>query len=189
MPLFASRREKRLWIWTLLVIVAIFSTLGLARALAASLAETGVGAALFIVACLMVLAAVLTQGLTNRPSGPEIAVAIGIAAVYLLVFVRMSIPTERSHLIEYGIVAIFIYEALLERRRQGRGVPAPALLAMAVTSAIGAVDEGVQGLLPSRVASFLDVFFNTLASVMAVTASAALSWARRLAGRAQRRKS
>ena len=31
---------------------------------------------------------------------------MGIAATYLLVFVRMAIPTERSHLIEYGVVAV-----------------------------------------------------------------------------------
>ena len=33
MDLFTSDRERRLWLWTLAVLVAIYSTLGLARAL------------------------------------------------------------------------------------------------------------------------------------------------------------
>jgi hypothetical protein len=76
---------------------------------------------------LLVLATVVTQGLKTRPGGAEISVALGVAAAYLLVFVRMAIPTERSHLVEYGVVALFIYEALLERASQGRRVPVPAL--------------------------------------------------------------
>ena len=178
-PLFSSARERRLWAWTLAIVVAIYSTLGLARTLAVALGNSGLGAGLFILACLLVLAAIVTQGLKTRPSGTEIAVALGVAAAYLLVFVRMSIPTERSHLIEYGVVAIFIYEALTERVSQGRNVPVPALLAILVTSLVGVLDEGIQAFLPSRVFDPRDILFNVLASVMAVVASVALGWARR----------
>ncbi len=178
-PRFSSRRERRLWIWTLVVVAAIFSTLGLARTLAEAFRGTGLGAVLFIVACLMVLATILTQGLKARPRGAEIGVALGVAAAYLLVFVRMSVPTERTHLVEYGVVALFIHEALSERASQGRRVPVPALLAIVASSTIGVLDECVQALLPSRDFSFMDIFFNALASVMAVTANAALHWARR----------
>ena len=189
MSLFSSHRERRLWIWTAVVVVAIFSTLGLARTLAVSLGDNSlIGAGLFLVACLMVLAAVVTQGLTTRPSGPEIGVALGVAAAYLLVFVRMSVPTERSHLVEYGVVAVFIYEALKERASQGRRVWSPALLAIVATSAIGVLDECVQLLLPSRVFEWVDILFNVLAAVMAVATCGALAWARRLATRIDQRK-
>ena len=41
MRLFASGRERRLWVWTLAVVVAIYSTLGLTGTLAEWLREHG----------------------------------------------------------------------------------------------------------------------------------------------------
>ena len=57
----------------------------------------------------------------------------------------------------------------------------PALLAILATTLVGALDEGTQTILPSRVFDPVNMLFNLLAAVMAVTASAALRWARRLA--------
>ena len=137
LSVFTSERERRLWAWTLAVVVAIYSTLGLARTLFDLLGHLDLGVGLFLVCCLLVVATAVTQGLRVRPGGAEIAVALGVMAAYLLVFVRMSIPTERSHLIEYGVVALFIHEALAERARHGRRVPAPALLAVLAATLIG----------------------------------------------------
>ena len=182
MSLFTSGRERRLWLWVLAVVVAIYSTLGLARTLAGALSDSGVGTALFLLGCLLVLATIVTQGLKTRPSGAEVAVALGIAAAYLLVFVRMAIPTERSHLIEYGVVAVFIYEALMERVSQGHRVPVPTLLTILATSLVGLLDECIQAFLPSRVFDPQDILFNVLAAVMAVAAGVVLGWARRQRG-------
>ena len=182
LSVFASERERRLWAWTLAVVVAIYSTLGLARALFDLLGHLNLGVGLFLACCLLVVATAVTQGLRVRPGGAEIAVALGVMAAYLLVFVRMSIPTERSHLIEYGVVALFIHEALTERERHGRPVPAPALLAVLAATLIGVVDECIQLALPSRVFDPIDMLFNLLAAVMAVTASSALRWARQRTG-------
>jgi len=176
---FSSDRERRLWIWTAVVVAAIYSTLGLARTLVEHLGNDFVSVWLFLLGCLLVLLTVVTQGLKVRPGGAEIAVALGVAAAYLLILVRMSVPTERSHLVEYGVVAVFIHEALTERKRQGRRVPVPALLAIAAASLVGAIDEGIQKLIPSRVFDPVDILFNVLAAVMAVTASVALRRARR----------
>ena len=176
---FTSQRERRLWVWTLTVVVAIYSTLGLARTLAAVLAEWNLGVGLFLVCCLLVVATAVTQGLRVRPGGVEIAVALGVVAAYLLLFVRMSVPTERSHLIEYGVVALFMHEALTERAHQGCHVRAPALLAVLATGLVGVIDECIQLVLPSRVFDPRDMLFNVLAAVMAVAASSALCWARK----------
>ncbi len=82
---------------------------------------------------------------------------------------------ERTHLMEYGVVGVFVHEALTERASQGRRVPVPAaLLAILATTLVGALDEGIQAILPSRVFDPVDMLFNLLAAVMAVTASAAL---------------
>ena len=179
MSLFSSARERRLWMWTAVVVAAIYSTLGLARTLVEYLGNDFISVGLFLAGCLLVLATVVTQGLRVRPGGAEIAVALGVAAAYLLVVVRMSVPTERSHLVEYGVVAVFIHEALTERADRGRRVPVPALLAIVAASLVGVIDEGIQRFIPSRVFDPVDMLFNALAAVMAVTASVALRWARR----------
>ena len=183
--LFASARERRLWAWTLAVVVAIFSTLGLARTLAGILRDRGLLDNLFVLGMLLIGAAILTQGLKTRPRGAEIGVALGIAAAYLLLFARMAIAEERIHLIEYGVVAVFIYEALTERASKGRRVPAPALLAFLAAAAVGALDESIQAFLPNRAFDIRDVGFNVLAALMAIAASVALARARRWRAKGQ----
>ena len=176
--MFTSGRERRLWAWTLAVVVAIYSTLGLARTLAGVLREEGVLVASFALGMLLVGATVLVQGLRRRPGAAEIGIALGIGAAYFMVLVRMALPEERTHLIEYGVVAVFIHEALKERVEQGRPVPIPALIAVVAASVVGVIDECVQAFLPSRVFDPEDILFNVLAAMMAVTSSVALSWAR-----------
>ena len=179
MSRFASDRERRLWAWTAAVVVAIYSTLGLARTLAGVLREEGLLVAAFGLGMLLVGGTVLVMGLRRRPGGLEIGVALGVATAYYMVLVRMALPEERTHLIEYGVVAVLIHEALKERARGSRHVPAPALLAVVAAAAVGAIDEGIQAFLPTRVFDLEDILFNVLAAVMAVASSAALSWARR----------
>ena len=53
---------------------------------------------------------------------------------------------------------------------------------MLATGLIGVIDECIQLLLPSRVFDPIDMLFNVLAAVMAVTASTALGWARKRSG-------
>ena len=121
----------------------------------------------------------VTIGLKTRPGRAEISVALGVAAVYLMVLLRMTLE-ERSHLFEYSIVAVLIYEALTERARHGRHVPAPGLVAILVTALAGAIDESIQAALPNRVFDIQDIGFNALAGLIAVAASIGLARARRL---------
>ena len=80
-------------------------------------------------AMFLVGATILTQGLKVRPRGVEIAVALGVTAVYLLLFLRSyaRFRRERTHLMEYGVLGVLIHEALAERVSQGRHVPLPPL--------------------------------------------------------------
>ncbi|MEM9190223.1 MAG: VanZ family protein, partial [Myxococcota bacterium] len=126
----------------------------------------------------LIAVAVVTQGLRTRPRGRELGVMIGVGAAYLLAFTRIASPAERTHLIEYGLVAVLVYEALMERTLQGRRVPTPALLAVLITTTLGALDECIQAVLPNRFFDPRDLLFNTLASVMAVTACLCLRWVR-----------
>jgi VanZ family protein len=93
---------------------------------------------------------------------------------------------ERSHLMEYSVVALLIHEALTERASHGRRVPVPALLAVLATVLIGVLDECIQAFVPSRVFDPLDMVQNAVAAVTAVAASVALHWARRRVVRSSR---
>ncbi len=166
---FTSRRERRLWLWTLLTVGTIYSTLGLAGMLGGLLEDSGLDAVLFALGMLLVGATVVVQGLRKGSSGVEIGVALGVMAIYLMVFLRMTLA-ERTHLIEYGVVASFIYEALGERKAHGGRVPFPAPAAVISAALIGALDEFIQLFLPNRVFDPVDVLFNVLAAAMAVSA-------------------
>jgi hypothetical protein len=180
MSLFTSDRERSLWFWALAAVVAIYSTLGLAGMLAEALRERNLLDSSFGVAFLLVVAAIAGSGLKRRPRPREIWVALGVTAVYGTVLLRMGLgPEERTHLFEYGLVAVLIHQALTERVRGGCRVPAPAALAVVVTALLGWFDEGIQALLPNRVYDIRDVGFNALAGLMAVAASVALARARR----------
>ena len=177
--MFTSDRERRLWAWTVAVVVAIYATLGLARTLAGLLRDRNLLDNTAVFAMLVVVAGIVTLALKTRPGGAEIGVALGVAAVYLLMFIRMAIPEERTHLIEYSVVAVLIYEALTERASHGHRVPKPALLAILATSLVGVLDEFIQLFLPCRVFDPIDIGFNVLAAVMAIAASLALARAGR----------
>ena len=182
MRLFSSPRERRLWLWTLAVVAAIYSTLGLAGRLAEALRESGLlDVSIWVLfAMFLVGATILTQGIRMRPGGVEIAVLLGLTAVYLLLFLRSTAsPAERTHLMEYGVLGVFIHEALAERASQGRRVPMPPLLAVLATATLGVVDEGIQWLLPDRVFDLQDILVNFLAGTTSIGAVVALAWARR----------
>lgn len=178
---FTSKRERRLWLWTLVVVMTIYSTLGLAATLSGILRDQDLIGGAGFVGMLLIVAAVVVQGLKRRPGAVEIVIVLGVAAVYLMLAVRLTAsPEERTHLFEYGVVALLIYEALTERASNGRRVPARALLAIGATALLGAIDEGIQALIPSRVFDPIDMGVNALAGLVAVSGSVALAWARRL---------
>ena len=180
--IFSSERERRLWLWTLAAVAAIFATLGLAQTLAGILRDRGLLTGVFWLGFWLIGAAVFFLGLKTRPRGIEISIWLGIAGVYLMTMLRMAIPEERSHLMEYSVVAVLIHEALKERALTRR-VPVPALLAIGMTALVGVFDETIQLLLPNRVFDPIDMLFNALAAFMAISASQALAWARRRARR------
>lgn len=178
MSLFASARERRLWLWTAAVVAAIYASLGRAPDLALSLPEGQLSFWSFVLGLLLVAGAVALQWLRRFPSWAELWVALGVVGVYLAALGRIQTPAERTHLFEYGLVVTLVHQALLERRNQGRRVPAPAVLAFGITALLGWLDEGIQALLPNRFYDLVDVGFNLFAAFMAILASLALAWAR-----------
>lgn len=172
---FTSDRERRLWLWTAAALVAIYSSLGPARTVADALRERNLLRVSFAVGLLILVLALLWQGLKRRPGWGEVGAAVGVGLAYWGTFLRIESPEERTHLIEYGIVAAVIHQALLERAKNGRSVRAPAALTVAATALLGVLDESIQAVLPSRVFDVRDIGFNALAGFMVIAARLALA--------------
>lgn len=177
---FTSDREKRLWIYTLIVMLAIYSTLSPAQRVAAELRERGLLGVSSAAAMVVVALIIGVHWVKTRPGRREIGAGIGVAAIYLTTIIRLPVPEARSHLFEYGLVALLIDQALTERVRNGRPVPVPPLLAVGATAALGWIDEGIQALLPNRVYDLADVGLNAAFAVAAIASSLVMRWARSL---------
>ena len=178
--LFTSDRERRLWLWALVVVVTIYATLSPAQELAAALRERNLLRVTSGAVLLLVAVVIAVHWAKTRPGRREIGVGIGVVAVYLTLLIRLPVPEARSHLFEYGLVAMLIYHALAERRRNGRRVPVPAVLAAVATALLGWIDEGIQAFLPNRVYDLVDVGLNAIFGLVAILASVVMGWARNL---------
>lgn len=176
-PLFTSDRERRLWLWTLVVVVAIYATLGLAGTLAEVLGEHRLLPTVFFFLMVLTVAAIVGSGLKRRPGRRDVWVALGVTAVYAMAVLRTGVsPEERTHLMEYSIVSVLIYQALRERVSNDRRVPVPALFALVLTVLVGWLDEGIQAVLPNRVYDNFDVFSNFVAAVIGIVTSVVVGW-------------
>ncbi|WP_299552867.1 VanZ family protein [Seonamhaeicola sp.] len=174
---FTSTREKRLWFWAFAVFAAIFSTLFIGQPLANQSRDQNVQAVFFVFGMLLIAIAVVMHGLKTKPSKIELTIILGIIAVYVMFIFRLGAP-ERSHLIEYSILTIFIHKALTERANQRKLMLKPAFFALALTICIGAFDETIQLVLPNRVFDPIDILFNGIAATMAIASSLILIWVR-----------
>ncbi|MEN3324514.1 VanZ family protein [Mariniflexile soesokkakense] len=178
MTLFTSSREKRLWFWAFIVFNTIYATLFMGRPLACQLRDQNVQAFFFVLGILLVGTAIIIHGVRTKPSKSEISILLGIIAVYVMFIFRLG-ASERSHVIEYSVLAIFIHKALVERVHQKKLILAPAFLALIFTSLIGVLDECIQIILPNRVFDHQDILFNVIAVTMAIGASALLTCVRK----------
>lgn len=176
--MFTSTRERRLWAATAAVLFGIYATLGLARTLADELRTRELIDAAWVTGLIVMVGALAIVAVRTRPGRREIAIGVAIAAAYVMLFARLAIPEERTHLIEYSLVAALMLEALRERQAGGARVPAPAFIAVGATALVGAIDEGIQWLLPNRVFDPVDMLFNLLAALVAVAGVEGLRRAR-----------
>lgn len=178
MSLFTSPREKRLWLYAFIVVSVIFSTLFIGNPLLKLLENQDIQAVLFVLGMLLVGVTIITHALRLQPSGIELTIWLGMMAIFLMVFLRLGLP-ERSHLIEYGVLAIFIHLALLERNTKEQPHFLPALFAFLITFVIGVMDEGIQLFIPNRVFDSEDIIFNGFAALFAIGGNVILDYSRR----------
>lgn len=166
MPQFKSNREKRLWVYSFLVISGIFLGLFTNRPLQRFFSSQDVQFVFFLSGLILTVIAIVIHGIKLKPGKIELAVWIGMAAFFLMFFFRLGAP-ERSHMIEYALLSILIHRALCERK-PSRGIVWNGLIAFVTVTIIGAIDELVQILIPYRVFDTEDILFNMLITLMTI---------------------
>ena len=83
----------------------------------------------------------------------------------------LTVPEEKVHLLEYGILAVLIYRAL-----RCDCSPWVALAwAQMLTSLLGFGDEGIQYFLPNRYFEWKDVGLNAVSAVLALLLTCCLT--------------
>ncbi len=160
---FSSRKEKGFWISAVIVVLLIFSTMFYAPILRNWVSEYHMLQGLFVVAFFMVVIMLVLYAIWSKPSIRQLAVGIGIAAVALLFLMRLHLPEERTHLMEYSVLALLIHSAFNERKNNGKLGASPLLLAFLLAFLIGLMDEVVQSMFPDRNFQLEDIAFNFIA--------------------------
>ena len=178
MPLFKSSQEKRLWLYVLLVWIAIVSSLFLGYPLLKILGNQNMQALIFIICMSMIGTTIILHTFRRKKSKSDTVTILGIVAVFLMLFLRLGLA-ERTHLIEYSVLTVFIHRALIVRYQEKYKGIQIALLALLISFTIGVFDECVQILIPNRVFDLADFLFNGLAAGIAIGASLLWQWIRK----------
>lgn len=179
MTWFTSARERQLWTWVLAILAAISASAVFAGSLVDVLGSQALLGVAFAAGFALAVAAVVGIGVRG-PQQARVWVAVGVLAAVAMIPVRSGISAlERTHVFEYGLFAVLLYEALAERTSHGARLPLPGLVAICIASLLGWLDEAVQALVPNRVYDLRDVVTNALAAGVAVSAVALIRWGRR----------
>lgn len=118
MPLFRSTRERTYWLAGVAAVLLTWATLYWARKVAEWLRDQGVISGVMWGIFALAAAVVLALVLRRRPGWRELGVlgVFGVAYV-LAVYPLMGRPEEALHFVQYGLIAVLFYNALVERRR------------------------------------------------------------------------
>lgn len=150
------------------LLLFIYATLSVARVVSNALRDAGVlrltVAVCFSLAAVVVAVTIGRIRALRRPKTLGVLVLCGLG--YAAVIWPMESPEEKLHFIEYGLVGLLTFASMPERWSTWPRFLFGALL----TLAAGWLDEGIQGLLPTRHYDLRDVGFNLLAGLLAMTA-------------------
>ncbi|NNE31816.1 MAG: VanZ family protein [Winogradskyella sp.] len=166
---FTSKKERHFWFWAFMVFIAIFSTLFLGGQLFDLLVRQGVLEQTTFFLFLLLVLVFLLSGWQHKAQKLNNLFYLGVICVYGMAILRMNITiAERSHIFEYGLLAILIYHALHERKKNGIPLKYLTLKAIIITGTIGTLDEVIQIVIPYRIFDIIDIAFNFFASAFGV---------------------
>ena len=174
---FTSKKEKFLWYCAFMVFIAIYSTLFIGRPLIDFFSNQNVQALIFMIGMMLAGSAIIVHGLRTNSGKLEWVIMLGLGSVFGMLLLRLGLA-ERSHLIEYSVLTVFIHQAIIERFQDKYYYFILAGVAFVIAFGIGVVDELIQILLPNRVFDGVDILFNGMAAAFAVGSYLILTWVR-----------
>lgn len=166
MNLFTSKKERLLWLTTFFVVVGIFSTIGLAGQFADFFIRQELFGLLFILGFILTGSIIVTFGLRNKSRPIEWLLYLVVFLILIMIFARSGVSlVERTHLFEYGIVSVLLFNAMLERNSS---ILKASIYAFLMTTLLGSIDEVIQYYLPVRVFDWLDIVRNISAGLIGI---------------------
>jgi hypothetical protein len=159
--------EWRSWLYAAVWSCVIFCTIPFARAFG-DIIITHIGHDFFLFATVAgaIAAGILAFTNLRRRSLPLSAYGwlLGILTVFIgYAYYLRNIPVEPIHVLEYGILGLLVYRALVHRIRDY----SVYVFAMLIAGLAGVVDEYIQWVIPSRVFGLQDIRTNIIAGGLA----------------------
>lgn len=175
--IFTTPRESRLWFWAIVVLIAIYSTLFFGGRLIEFMVERRLLEQGTFFLFLLLVSVFIISGWKMSSRRLEYWIYAGVLSVIGMTLFRLDITAaERSHMFEYGLLAILIFKALQERKSNGANIKSPALVSFLISGTFGLLDECMQYFIPYRVFDLIDIGFNFLASAIGITMNIGVSW-------------
>ncbi len=167
-----DRSYRKSWLWVFLCTAAIYTTIPLARS-AQKFISNSVGREFFtyaslttIISVFVLLIYILITKLKIRNIAQYIWLTLS-ASLFIYFTIKLNkYPEEALHLIEYGLLACFVFNALSHKIKDWTVYINTVLIVLM----IGTCDELIQWIIPSRVGSYADVKINTLAGLISTLA-------------------
>ncbi len=174
---FRSPRERRLWVAVSLAVAALLASLYPLQFVLDALRARNL--LRFTIAGAFLAGGAWVALELGRRRAPWRAwlVLFLSGAIYASIALDIEVPQERLHLVEYGALALLLRSAYVESvRARPRAGSAPNIdiWTLGTATAIGWLDEAVQGILPNRQYDLRDVGFNALAAALALGTAALL---------------
>ncbi len=156
-----SRRWKS-WGYVLVWTLTIYSTLSLARPVCEFLRER-IALGFFINAAVILSFLGLSVVVLSHSKGFFARAVFVLAGLgYGLGLITLELPEEKIHFFEYGFLAFLVFKAF----RVDCSRLSSFYLSLILTTALGFIDEVIQGILPNRYFQWSDVFLNMASALL-----------------------
>ncbi len=166
---FTSAKERILWIGAGMVLLAIYSSLVFGGRLVNFLVDHTLLEQSTLFLFLFLILIFVFSGLKRQSKRIEYWMYAGVIAVLAMTLLRMDLTVaERSHIFEYSMLSVCIYEALIERNAKTNSISYPIVISIVSATSLGILDECLQFFIPYRVFDVFDIVFNGFASALGV---------------------
>jgi len=167
-----NKAHKRItwWLITGIYVAIIYATLGYAlpiwNSINAFFGGKGVVVLYVLYGIVAIVALFYILFLKKERSIPKFLLFLFFIGAFLIMFKFEKNPGEKIHMIQYGVLGIFLYNALkIDFNRFDKRL---YIFGSLISMILGSIDEVIQGVLPNRVFTWHDVFINGLSAIIAL---------------------